>query len=190
LNCSERTYATILVAGKIWLAENLAWLPAVTYPGDTSTTLSRYYVYNNHSSVLNDATSNANYQTYGTLYNWRAAAGACPTGWNLASESDWNLLIASLNDESNAGTKLKRATGWSTNSGAITGTDAIGFSALPGGRNNRNFDNLNFRAHFWSDDGGTGGPMLAYRTLYYNQPHAPQMTEYRYHGYSVRCVMD
>jgi uncharacterized protein (TIGR02145 family) len=36
--------------------------------------------------------NNANCSTYGRLYNWSAALGACPPGWHLPSKEEFTLL--------------------------------------------------------------------------------------------------
>ncbi|MDR1829330.1 MAG: hypothetical protein LBQ76_01020, partial [Candidatus Fibromonas sp.] len=62
---------------------------------------------------------------YGRLYDWNTAKKACPAGWHLPSDSEWGILANQVG--SNAGEKLK-SKGWG-------GTDAYGFTALPGGMN-------------------------------------------------------
>ena len=102
----------------------------------------------------------ANCAKYGRLYTWAAAVGraedecgidhacnlgegdirgACPKGWHLPSQSEWEALIVAVDgsiteytSSNTAGTKLKSATGWTSYSG-ITNEDAFGFSALPAG---------------------------------------------------------
>jgi uncharacterized protein (TIGR02145 family) len=70
----------------------------------------------------------ANCATYGRLYNWATANTICPSGWHLPNNAEWTTLKNFVG--SNAGTKLKSMNGWNNNG---NGTDAHGFSALPGG---------------------------------------------------------
>ena len=109
------------------------------------------------------AKQQANYTTYGVLYNWPAAMagasssstnpsgvrGICPSGWHLPSNSEWqqleDYLIANGNnyDGTTTGDKIAKSlaatTLWnsSTNTGAIGNNLSLnnksGFSALPGG---------------------------------------------------------
>jgi uncharacterized protein (TIGR02145 family) len=70
------------------------------------------------------------------LYDWNTAKSACPNGWHLSEYNEWRELVAEAGEAyedgsgSMAGKKLKAKSGW-TNNG--NGTDALGFSALPGG---------------------------------------------------------
>jgi uncharacterized protein (TIGR02145 family) len=72
-------------------------------------------------------------QKYGRLYNWNAAKSACPAGWRLPRDIDWEEWVLIAGDEEIAGKKLKSKKGWHDNE-----TDDFGFSALPGGQRNLN----------------------------------------------------
>ena len=115
-------YRTVFIGGKMWMAENLNYKT------------SNSWCYNN---------KNYNCNTYGRLYTWNAARSACPSGWRLPNDSDWDNLISAVG--SNAGTKLKSQTGWN-------GTDEFGFSALPGGYRNTagSFSNVGNWGYWWS----------------------------------------
>lgn len=140
------TYKTTAIGNQLWMAENLRFLPSVTRPGTGSQTLPYYYVLGYDSTDVNTAKTLDNYNTFGVLYNWVAAMagsassssnpsevqGACPTGWHLPSEAEWNQLTTYLGGISVAGGKLKETetTHWATpNAGA---TDEYNFTALPG----------------------------------------------------------
>ena len=102
LASAEKTYRTITVGTQTWLAENLAWLPAVNNPSDTSIQYGKYYVYgysNKHPSV-DSAKAATNYTRYGALYNWAAAQTACPVGWSLPETQDSQLAFTRLLTES------------------------------------------------------------------------------------------
>jgi len=100
----NRTYRTVQIGGRVWMAENLNYATA-------------------NSWCYND--DPANCTKYGRLYTWDAAMTACPTGWHLPTRQEWEDLVSAVG--SNAGTKLKsKAPDWD-------GTDDFGFSALPGG---------------------------------------------------------
>ena len=44
---------------------------------------------------------------YGCLYSWDKAKTACPVGWRLPSQTEWNTLIEFVGDSSTAGKILK-----------------------------------------------------------------------------------
>ncbi|MDR2581097.1 MAG: fibrobacter succinogenes major paralogous domain-containing protein [Fibromonadaceae bacterium] len=101
-----KTYKTVKIGSQTWMAENLNF--------DASG--SRCYD--------NDP---GNCQRYGRLYNWNTALTVCPSGWRLPTDAEWTVLTDHAG--SNAGTKLKASSGWSSDNG----TNDFGFSALPGG---------------------------------------------------------
>jgi len=103
------------------------------------------------SRCYNDSTTYC--EKYGRLYNWGTAMKACPSGWHLPSDTEWNVLMKFVNpscsdnrDCVNAGTKLKATSGWNRNS---NGEDTYGFAALPGGSSS-DFDNVGNYGYWWS----------------------------------------
>ena len=76
-----KTYKTVKINNKIWLAENL------NYAGDGC------YCYGNQSD---------NCDKYGRLYTWEAAKRAVPQGWRLPTKSEFEDLIKYLGGESSA----------------------------------------------------------------------------------------
>jgi uncharacterized protein (TIGR02145 family) len=46
---------------------------------------------------------------YGRLYDWSNAQKACPKGWHLPDDGDWNALIVVLGGEGAAGLKFQQA---------------------------------------------------------------------------------
>jgi len=115
----DQTYSIVTIGSQTWLAENLNY----------ETTDSWWYF-----------DDEANGDIYGRLYSWNAAMTACPGGWHLASDDEWKSLEmfmgmgqSDADSEEMRGTdegkKLKSISGWNTG----TGTDEVGFTALPGG---------------------------------------------------------
>lgn len=142
---SGRSYPIVRIGSQIWMAENMAWIPRVSSLGEGSENEANYYVYGYNGNNLTEAKASANYSVYGALYNWPAAAKACPAGWRLPSDSDWKVLERYLGlspEESSytgqrcsgtVGTKLKESgtRHWiQTNIGPC---NSAGFTALPGG---------------------------------------------------------
>lgn len=105
-------YKTVLINEQCWTKENMKYVPS------TGTTM----CYDNLES---------NCETYGRLYDYEAAALACPSGFRLPTQEE---IIAmqeySGADMYDAGKHLKTTTGWT----GENGDDFLGFSALPGGR--------------------------------------------------------
>jgi uncharacterized protein (TIGR02145 family) len=170
-------YATVQIGtgksgGQTWMAENLN--------------------YNTGNSWCpNGNTSNCN--TYGRLYDWQTALGACPSGWHLPSDAEWTALTDFLGGESIAGGKMKEAgtAHWlPPPSGA---TNSSGFTALPGGwtDGNNGFGSIGSAALFWSsteDSTSTAWSRILSsggESVYRNGFNA-----FKYYGYSARCIHD
>jgi len=96
----NKNYTTVTLGSQIWMAENLAYLPAVS-PSTISSNIEKYYyVYNYQGVDINEAKATSFFSTYGVLYNWPAAMnghasssanpsgvrGVCPDGWHLPSK--------------------------------------------------------------------------------------------------------
>jgi uncharacterized protein (TIGR02145 family) len=193
----KKEYKTVEFNGKIWMAENLAYLPILSPVNSNSLTEPYFFVYDtlgiSHSNIRNTQ----NYQTYGVLYNWAAANTVCPQGWHLPSEAEWMQLAKYISDDNggytnnngtweNIGAHLKAETGWNGNG---NGTDTYGFNGLPGGlRNiNGNFLRLGQYASWWTASENEDDEAITYQ-LEYNDDRLHKIERYKIEGYSVRCV--
>ena len=100
------SYRTVQIGGQVWMAESLR---------------SRHYADGAPlESVVRDG-DEANAVVYGRLYRAAEARrnapqtasvpsgvqGACPSGWHLPSEPEWQVLVDALGGSSVAGGKLK-----------------------------------------------------------------------------------
>lgn len=103
-----QTYKYVKIGNQVWMAENLNYETANSY------------CYNDNST---------NCEKYGRLYEWSAALNACPIGWHLPSDADFEILVEAVGGENVAGKNLKSTTGWDL---CGNGVD-FGFNALPGG---------------------------------------------------------
>lgn len=191
LTYDSKTYKTVIINGKEWMAENLAYLPSVNSGG--SLTRPDYYVFGYNGHDVNEAKATDNYKTYGVLYNWYAAKAACPPGWHLPSDEEWTALSYYLGGDSLAGGKLKESGNvhWKDpNKGA---TDELGFCALPGGSYGpTGFFSLNFQGYWWSSTPTTR--VVEFTSgMVYMQSGTSWLHRSSYYwnaGYSVRCVKD
>lgn len=149
----------------------------------------------------NDASNNS---TYGKLYNLYAVSdprGLAPSGWHVATDSEWTTLTSYLGGDSVAAGKIKETgtvelgTGhwYSPNTDA---NNSSGFTALPDGSrgNSGYFDFMGYSALFWTAT--ENGPAREYawqRYLSYKDDsavHPIRMPHPVHHGNSVRCVKD
>jgi uncharacterized protein (TIGR02145 family) len=115
--------------------------------------------------------------------------GVCPEGWHLPSDAEWTALTAYVG--SNAGTKLKKATGWNSYFGIPAGTDDFGFAALPGGcgSSGGNFYNAGNYGFWWSS-----AEDVSYyawiRNMYYGSEGVYRYDDVKSLLFSVRCLQD
>jgi len=114
-----KTYNTVKIGGKTWMAENLNYL-------------------------LSEGEGNSwccNCDGYDRLYSWDTAIDICPAGWHLPSPDEWSHLeewtgaALEKRTDDNAYKKLKSRWGWPRNRYGENnnGTDDYGFSARPYG---------------------------------------------------------
>lgn len=178
-----RTYRSVIIGGKEWLAENLDFKFSGLAFGQSGTSSSepRGNHYQNNSS---------SYGKNGILYNWIAVKylednkSSLIPGWHVPTTAEWDALATAVGGTSVAGTKLKSTTDWS--SGA--GTDDYGFSALPVGNYNGSFNDLGSLAYFWTAT--EYGSSYAYRRFF--NTGASMNSNYGSKDYqcSVRLVKD
>lgn len=208
----DNTYATVEISNQVWMAENLAYLPAVYPSSSWSNTEPHYHVYDYNGTSISSAKATANYTTYGVLYNWPAAMagtsssdsnpsgvqGVCPSGWHLPSDQEWKTLEMALGmSESEAndigwrgtdeGRQMKSTSGWSS---LGNGTNSSGFNAYPGGiQNSGSFSSLGHGGFWWStterEDSNTDA---WFRLLPYESDQVYRSDVSKTRSNSVRCI--
>jgi len=114
----NKEYKYVKIGNQTWMAEDLTYL---TNEQQTS-----------HCPGNNED----NCKTYGRLYNWTNALEACPAGWHLPNNDEWDELIDLAGGAETAGKHLKATSGWrwyDNDLGGLNlkGQDTYGFSALP-----------------------------------------------------------
>ncbi len=185
------------------MAENLAFLPLVYSPNQSSPAYS-YYVIGYHGTSVSAAKATSNYQTYGVLYTWVAAMqaypssnsvpsgvpGACPTGWHLPSNAEWSILANYLGGYSVAGGKMKETGTAHWNSPNTGATNSSGFTGLPSGyKGYASFFDFGDLGSWW-----TTYELDSYdafvTNLNYNDDDMTWNSETKQGGRSMRCIKD
>lgn len=174
-----KTYKTVKIGNQVWMAENL-----------------------NFKAKGSECFDNkpANCEKYGRLYSWKIAQKACPAGWHLPKQQEFEALMElaqkTASDESKASAVLKSKTGW-TNHGTRdeSGLDLLGFNAIPAGvkadeeEGNSPFTSETYAAHFWSSTPYEDYDVDAYRLgLFYGDVHISVGPLPKYYGMSIRCL--
>lgn len=155
-------YRIVEIGNQTWMAENLN-------------------VKTQNSGCYRDLSETC--KVYGRLYSWESAKKACPVGWRLPNRKDFEKMISIVGDA--AVKKLMSKKGWMD---GPRGTDAYGFSALPGGRrNDGSYDYIGNNAFFWISS--EYDEDLAYMVwLYQNNEFASIGVGKKDNRYSVRCI--
>ncbi len=87
----SKTYKTMTINGKTWLAENFAYLPFVEQADDNGDKMT-CSVYGESSQDIPTLKASANYAKYGVLYSGYALPEIVPAGWHVATDEDWQEL--------------------------------------------------------------------------------------------------
>ncbi len=195
-------YTSVTIGNQVWMAENLRYLPSVSYSDSNSSTQPHYYVYDYEGTDTGEAKTSENYKQYGVLYNWPAAIaggassnanpsgiqGACPVGWHMPSDAEWVELTDYLGGVSVAGGKLKETGVGHWMSQHPTTTNESGFNARPGGQMKiTGYGFLRYEGYWW-----TATEQNSFMTyMRWMSSTTGHVMEYQYskeYGYSIRCV--
>jgi len=222
------TYKTVTIGNQTWMAENLRttrYADGTPIPDGTHDTVFSYQ--NPYRYELKYGNASLPVQ-YGLLYNWFAATrgksgklnpsgvqGACPDGWHLPSQLEWEILANQVREmgyeyEGNynyIAKALASQTGWEKSKYlGVPGKDpasnnATGFSALPAGEysyqyniqsGHLNYLSFDYRFNglvsiFWTANelGHVNG---TYFSISYFQPNCIQDYQNKRDALSVRCV--
>ncbi|MBN1927432.1 MAG: hypothetical protein JW798_16480 [Prolixibacteraceae bacterium] len=203
------TYKTVTIGSQTWMAENLAYLPAVSPPKEESSTDPDYYVYGYEGSSVSAAKATDNYNIYGVLYDWKAAMEVCPGGWHLPADDEWKELENYLTENGfgyegsgdDIGKALAAKSYWVDPGDLIlgdigrdlSGNNSSGFSALPAGYRHYfgYFTGIGHNEHWWcAPETETESSSALFRELGYNGSGVNSYYDDRDSGFSVRCVKD
>jgi len=164
----KKTYRTIKLGNQTWMAENL-----------------NYNIKGKGSKCYENNESNC--QIYGRLYNWGAAMKACPKGWHLPNDAEWQALFDLVGIE-RAGKILKASSYWIQTGG---GTDDLGFSALPGGFRYPTglFISIGLTGEWWSSSKSAANKSSIW-DMSYSWSYVYKSEGKHTYLYSVRCLQD
>jgi len=174
----KKKYKTVKIGSQIWMAENLGY--------NTS-----------GSKCYDDKPQNCD--KYGRLYDWATAKSACPDGWHLPNNEEWDVLYRYVDgtsgadspyESATAGRYLKSKSGWNEHEGKSgNGEDIFGFNALPGGYSVSYgvFYDIGYDGYWWSSSEHTNYNAYSRRIYYYNE------SAIWYYGdrnflHSIRCL--
>ena len=164
----SQVYRTVKIGYQWWMAENL------NYETEDS------FCYNDSAEYC---------AKYGRLYTWDAAVKeACPDGWYLPDNDDWNALFKAVGSKDVASYYLRSTSGWYNN---LNGINKYGFSAIPAGNRDKDgtFKFVGRKACFWSSDKGETDADGSSIFLDYDGIGAGLRNFYdRIYAFSVRCV--
>jgi len=147
--------AVIKIRHQIWMAENVASVTG-----------------NFNSVVLDSSDMIPQY-----VYDWNSAKIACPEGFRLPTNAEWDTLAATLGGTKKAGTALKQ-TGRGTFNGVLGGnySPSLGF-----------YNYLNDYGYYWTSDEFSKTTAWA-RVLGAHQSNINRTTIPKSYFLSVRCI--
>ncbi len=122
-----QVYKTVTIGSQTWFAENLNF--------DTG---------DDESTCYQDEAENC--FIYGKLYTGNAAQTACPDGWHLPSQEEWNTLIDYLGGINAAHVFLKPL--------AAQQGELVGFDLLSGGWYFSEFNDIGEKGYYYTSTSG------------------------------------
>lgn len=165
-----QSYVSVKIGKLEWMAENLKYRT------------SNSYCYNDDENYCSQ---------YGRLYESTDVEVACPDGWRIPSESEYEALIRSAGGRNFATNRLRSSYGWLDRNGS----DDYGFGALPAGilkmyRGERYYGYDSLAAYFWGvrEDASFG---TLYNVGWAFDPYDVVQLDFKYgDALSIRCVRD
>lgn len=172
-----QVYRTIKVEGREWFAQN------VNFDVD------------GHSWCYEDKESYC--MRGGRLYDLEGARKACPEGWHLPRDREWQDLLTGLThcydgvDKCEAfAKKMKATTGWQGGGG----TDEYGFSIFSSGyrkvigKSTVRYEDMGEYAGFWSAQNGRNETIWIWAMGRMSDQMVRQLVPSKTNAYSVRCI--
>jgi uncharacterized protein (TIGR02145 family) len=203
--CDKRDgkiYPYVEIDGQIWMAQNMNYRTMM----ESSITTPDYLLQDNMvdaGGCYANITSNC--EKGGRLYHYHrnSAGAACPEGWRLPTQVEWEKLIAAAGGTANAGRNLKAREGWKAcgpsddDETTYDCNDSLGFAAIPTGvatntaplQPMTTFSGLNDNTGWFGEYSGssTGYRILLTRTAA-GVSTSTGVTDLNLYSYPVRCV--
>lgn len=161
-----------------WMVENLAY-----YDENDPKLKNGSWIYNDGKNKQGQGDPSI-LKTYGRLYTWEAALAACPPGWRLPADADWEGLAKIY------GSVSYSPEGIAANAALIKGGES-GFGALFGGCKEPepgHFGGLDSSGYYWSATEDEANPDTAYFYSFYSKGNMGNDNEYKEQGYSCRYI--
>lgn len=172
-----QVYRTIKVEGREWFAQNAN------------------YNVEGHSWCYEDKDSYCTRS--GRLYDLEGARKACPEGWHLPRDREWQDMLKGLTqcydgvDKcGNFATKMKATTGWLGGGG----TDEYGFSVFSSGyrkllgKSTVRYEDMGESASFWSAQNGRNETIWIWAMGRMSDNMVRVLVPSKNNAYSVRCI--
>ena len=161
----SKKYKTVKIGSQTWMAENL------------NLRTKNSWCYENKSEFCTK---------YGRLYSWEDSKSACPIGWRLPRNEDFENLFSTIGDNMQAETKLKSKNDWEDFS---YGQDIYGFSVLPAGIRKEDglYEDKGYRASFWTSTINNYSIVITYEWDYSTASIGFATIN---EGHSIRCIKD
>jgi uncharacterized protein (TIGR02145 family) len=197
----------VTIGAQTWSTKNLdvttyrdgTPIPQVTDPTQWQNLTTGAWCYYNNDP--------ANGAIYGKLYNWYAVAGIhdnnpstpnkilAPTGWHVPSDTEWTTLTTYLGGESVASGKMKSTGTIQAGTGLwqnpnTAATNESGLTVLPGGFRDDlggSTGSIGYVSYLWSSSEDTTSVAWT-RSLRTQNIIALRSYNYKYYGFSVRCI--
>lgn len=186
-------YYSVTIGSQVWLIENLKVthyrngdpIVQVTSNSEWSNLTTGAFCYFN-----NDA---GNFDELGLLYNWYAIADVrkiSPSGWHVATDSEWQSLVNYLGGTAIAGGKMKE-TGTKHWHSPNIASNSSGFSGISGGQRalDGGFFGPGAFGCFWTSsiESETAGRDWF---LFNGDETATRYYDSKIAGFNVRCIKD
>ncbi|MCW5965806.1 MAG: DUF2807 domain-containing protein [Bryobacterales bacterium] len=179
-------YETVTIGTQLWMRQNLAFLPRICRPDDADC---GFWVYGYSDRDTVAARKTPEYQQSGVLYSWVEALRACPEGWHLPTDEEWQQLETTLGmSAADAASSVWRGAdeGNAMKMGGSSGLDVV----LAGWRTS--FGSFNFlgeHANFWTATEADAQHAIE-RLIGASKNQIGRHTGMKGCGFSVRCVRD